>query len=122
MTILTKKIELKKLILKGISQEDLDNNYDYSQITDMSYMFDGCYSLKKIPFLNTSNVTNMQNIFYNCSSLKSIPLLDNELAELEIKRNDLLQKLNYYIFNIENFKKHISSLSLKIKKLLAKVS
>ena len=58
MTILTKKEQLRDLILNGISQEELDNNYDYSKITDMSNMFFNCTSLKEIPLLNTSKVIN----------------------------------------------------------------
>ena len=73
---LTKKEELRDLIVNGISQEDLENNYDYSKITDMSFMFDDCENLKEIPLIDTSKVTNMQGMFKNCYSLKEIPLLD----------------------------------------------
>ena len=40
-------------------------------ITDMSYMFCGCLSLKKLDLsnLNTSNVTDMNNMFFDCLSL-----------------------------------------------------
>ena len=54
-----------KIKLKGI------NN-----VTDMSYMFDCCYSLSSLPDiskLNTSNVTNMSCMFFECSSLSSLP-------------------------------------------------
>ena len=54
-----------KIILKGI------NN-----VTDMSFMFDGCSSLSSLPDIsnwNTNNVTNMSSMFYGCSSLSSLP-------------------------------------------------
>ena len=74
--ILTKNKELRDLIIKGITQEELNNNYDYSQITNMSYMFAFCKDLKEIPLLDTSNVTNMYAMFHYCENLKTIPLLD----------------------------------------------
>ena len=49
---------------------------DTSNVTDMSEMFRGCYSLMAIPLLDTSKVTNMNSMFYECSSLTTIPLLD----------------------------------------------
>jgi surface protein len=75
-------------------------NYDYSSITDMSYlmsdcihikhmvfldtsnvtnmkcMFSFCYNLYEVPLFDTSNVINMSEIFYCCNSLNSIPLFD----------------------------------------------
>ena len=50
------------------------------QLTDMSYMFSGCLSLKSLPNLSdwkTHNVINMCNLFYSCSSLVSLPDLSN---------------------------------------------
>ena len=54
-----------KIKLKGI-----DN------VTDMSYMFEGCSSLSSLPDIskwNTNNVTDMSYMFYGCSSLSSLP-------------------------------------------------
>ena len=45
-------------------------------ITDMSYMFNGCTSLTSLPDIsnwNTNNVTNMSYMFYHCKSLISLP-------------------------------------------------
>jgi len=79
------------------------SNFDSSDVTDMSYMFSNCSSLKEINLSNkfntskvinmesmfrgcknlnsldlsnfdTSNVTNMSHMFYDCSSLKEIKL------------------------------------------------
>ena len=44
--------------------------------TNMSYMFNSCYSLQSIPQLDTSNVTSMSSMFSSCYSLQSIPQLD----------------------------------------------
>ena len=44
--------------------------------TNMSYMFDGCSSLKELNLshFNTDNVTNMIKMFYDCSLLKELKL------------------------------------------------
>lgn len=51
-------------------------NLNTSKVTDMSYMFYGCWSLGEfdIEKLNTSSVTNMSYMFYNCSSPSSLDL------------------------------------------------
>ena len=54
-----------KVKLKGI------NN-----VTNMSYMFNGCSSLLSLPDIskwNTSNVNDISYMFYECSSLSSLP-------------------------------------------------
>ena len=50
------------------------SNFDTSNVTDMSSMFDGCESLQKLDVSNfdTSNVTDMYGMFYNCSSLQEL--------------------------------------------------
>ena len=50
--------------------------YDTSNMTGMSRLFDGCFSLITIPQLNTSNVTSMSNMFEDCFQLTSIPQLN----------------------------------------------
>ena len=49
---------------------------DTSSVTDMTKMFQNCYSLTAIPQLDTSNVMYMNNTFENCYSLTCIPILD----------------------------------------------
>lgn len=43
-------------------------------------MFSGCYSLRAIPLLDTSNVKSMYQMFYDCASLEAIPQLDTSNA------------------------------------------
>ena len=53
------------------------SNFNSDKITDMSYMFLNCSSLKKIIFpenFNTEKVKNMNSMFCNCSSLEEIDL------------------------------------------------
>ena len=72
--------------------EDLDNNFykfgnntftnlifkdvDTSNVTNMSNMFEGCWSLTSLDLSgwNTSNVTNMNYMFHDCSILTSLDL------------------------------------------------
>ena len=60
----------------GLLSIDL-SNFDFSEITDMSFMFHGCISLKSIKFGDnfiTSNVQKMDYMFYNCYNLVSLDL------------------------------------------------
>ena len=52
-----------------------------NKITDLSYMFCGCSSLKKLPNFHQfkfENITSISNMFYGCSSLTSLP---NEISD-----------------------------------------
>ena len=49
---------------------------DTSNTTNMSSMFQDCYSLTPIPLLDTSKAINMSNMFKNCRSLITIPQLN----------------------------------------------
>ena len=53
---------------------------DTSKVTNMSSMFGYCISLQSIPLINTSNVTNMKRMFDSCESLTTIPQLDTSKA------------------------------------------
>ena len=54
----------------------LPEGLDFSNVTDMSYIFSECTSLQTITSLNTSNATSMYYLFGKCENLASIPLLD----------------------------------------------
>jgi surface protein len=81
------KYDLRKLILSGEfddpiqvkNTEHICNNgivYDYSHISDLSFLFDECHSLSFIPPFDTSNVSDMSFMFSECASLSSIPFFD----------------------------------------------
>ena len=71
------KIDVKEYGIKlGHSTfTEIPNFYDFSNVTDMSYMFYECRSLQ-IHSLDTSKVTNMKDMFASCASLTTIPQLD----------------------------------------------
>ena len=63
--IFSSKKDILEIKLKGITN-----------ITNMSYMFCGCYSLSSLPDIskwNTSNVTNMSYMFSECNKSLKIP-------------------------------------------------
>lgn len=55
---------------------EIPDFYDFSEITDISYMFFNCRNLQTIPELDTSRFTNMESMFRYCSSLQTIPAID----------------------------------------------
>ena len=52
-----------------ISKELNLSNFNTNNVTDMSYMFSECSSLKELNLnnFNTNNVTNMREMFRGCS-------------------------------------------------------
>ena len=61
---------------EGSTFSTVPEYYDFSEITDFSYMFSDCDNLTSIPQLNTSNNTNFKRMFSYCTKLTSAPQLD----------------------------------------------
>ena len=58
---------------------EVPSNYDFSEfsnVTDMSYMFYSCKSLTAIPQIDLSSATNASYLFQNCSSIVTVPELN----------------------------------------------
>jgi surface protein len=88
-----KEIEIKLIQIERITDisymfSDCDSlkylpdisNLDTSCITNMCYLFNNCKSLEEIPDISkwdTINVIDMSYMFSNCSSLKSLPNICN---------------------------------------------
>ena len=63
-----------------LSEIKLINNWDISNVTDISYLFSNCTFIKTLPDISnwdTSNITNISNLFYHCINLTSIPDISN---------------------------------------------
>ena len=61
-------------------------NFDFSNINDMTGMFQNCYNLTSIKGLNnidTKNVISMNRIFYKCIKLESLDLTSFNTASLK---------------------------------------
>ena len=91
--------------------QSIDNlNYlNTDSITDMSYMFHGCYSLTSldVSHFNTSNVTNMYYMFHDCSSLTSLDLSSFDTSNVTnitfmFQGCSSLTSLNLSSFNTNN--------------------
>lgn len=58
------------------SIQKIPDGIDFSNVTDMSYMFSDCYYLQSVSSINTSKATNMNSMFYNCERLENLALID----------------------------------------------
>jgi len=76
MAIKINKQQLRELIVSGITSHDLNARYDYSSITDMSYLLAGCKEVTSVPLFDTSNVKVLDRAFMDCENLVHIPDFD----------------------------------------------
>ena len=65
--------------LSTITAIDFGDNFNTANVTNMSWMFYNCSSLKSLDLssFNTANVTDISYMFYGCSKLNSIDFGDN---------------------------------------------
>lgn len=74
--------------------------FDFTNVTDMSYMFQDCSKLTTISQLDTSSVTDMNNMFSECINLQSIPLLDtSSVTNMERMFSDCALLASVPLFN-----------------------
>ena len=107
-----KKLKSIKLILKEIkpitnmsymfdnSDRLISSNvtkWDTTYVDDMSYMFNKCESLTKLPDIstwNTKNVKNMSYMFYGCEKLTSLPDIFKWNTSSLIKCNSMFYRIS----------------------------
>ena len=72
------------------------NNLNTSEVTNMSYMFDGCYCLKSLDLrtFNTSKVTRMMGMFRMCYSLENLDLSSFDTRNVT-DMSDMFNECNY---------------------------
>ena len=72
------KIDVEKygVKLSNSTFKEIPDFYDFSNSTNMSYMFQNCGSLQTIPLIDTSNVTNMSYMLNGCGLLQTMSLID----------------------------------------------
>ena len=66
----------KEIISENRSLLSLCDKFYFSNITNLSHMFNNCESLSSLPDIfkwKTNNIYDMIYIFYNCESLSSLP-------------------------------------------------
>ena len=96
--LINKEIKSKVKILNGDKKEELIFKKKFNQIgintidfiieetlTNMSFMFFNCNSLKKIEFISfdTSKVTSMKGMFYKCKELEYLDLSNFNTSKVE---------------------------------------
>jgi len=77
------------------------SNWDISKVTDISYIFNGCKSLKSLPDIskwNTSNVVNMKNLFSGCKFLSSLP----DISKWDLSKAEDLSYLFSECYSLRN--------------------
>lgn len=60
--------------LEAVPEKDL-REFEALSLNDVSFMFDGCSKLKRIPNINLYNTTNATALFAGCNSLEELPNL-----------------------------------------------
>ena len=73
-------------------------SFNTNQVTNMSYMFYNCSSLKELNLssFNTNQVTNMSFMFYNCSSFEQLNLLSFDTNQVT--------DMSYMFYNCSSLK------------------
>ena len=102
------ELTIKKENGKPVSKGEILDLFD--NVKDMSYMFNGCSSLKSLNLssFNTNNVKDMEYLLVCCSSLKLLDLsLFNESNIIDIKSD-----LSNYGGNFISFKPYIENNNL----------
>ena len=63
-------------MVPNITSIDFGENFNTANVTDMSYMFSGCYNLTSLNLsnFNTANVRDMDGMFWGCTSLTGLDL------------------------------------------------
>ena len=84
--------------------EDLQN-LNTSKVTDMSSMFEGCWSLTSLNVsnFNTSAVTNMRDMFGDCSSLTSLNVSNFNTSAVTNMRDMFAGCTSLTELNVSNF-------------------
>ena len=85
-----KKLDLEHKIKFGGSGEYTINFIIEEKLTDMSFMFQNCWSLKRVEFISveTDQVGSMVSMFQNCYELEYVDLSYFDALQV-IKMNDM---------------------------------
>ena len=93
------------IYFRNLISIDFNNNFNTTNVTDMSSMFFGCSSLTSLDLsnFNKSNVINMSYMFSNCKSLISIDLSNFNTSNVT-NMNDMFSHCSSLInLDLSNF-------------------
>ena len=84
--------------LRNLATINSLENLNTENVTDMSYMFNNCYSLSSldVSYFNTRSVTNMNYMFSGCSSLSTI-ICPNDWKKDGITSTSMFIGCNYLV-------------------------
>ena len=84
---------------------DFGDDFNTSNVTNMSYMFSSCHSLASLNLsnFNTSNVTNMYCMFHNCNNLTSLDLSNFNTANVTDMGSLFTRCISLTSLNLSNF-------------------
>ena len=96
---------------QGSTITSVPENFDFSEVTDMSHMFMDCYNLESAN-INTNSATNMDYLFCNCCNMITAPeLKTSKVTSMEsMFRGDFSYKMKintlplYDTTNVTNMK------------------
>ena len=87
--------EVKQYIRTGYSRYGHISNWDVSNVTDMSNLFENCYNFNQpLGNWNVSNVTNMKGMFDNCYNF------NQPLGNWDVRK---VENMRHMFDNCENF-------------------
>lgn len=84
---------------------------DTSSLTDLSYHYSNCYSLKALPSINVSSATNLSYFYNNCYSIKKLNLSDWNVSNVTNAANLFCNCYNLLNVNLNTW--NLSSANLQ---------
>ena len=90
---------------ENLKSIEFNNNFNTSNVTNMSHMFSDCSSLTSLDLgsFNTANVTNMVGMFYKCSSLEKLDLSSFNTSNVTEMNSMFNNCSSLTILNLSNF-------------------
>jgi hypothetical protein len=88
-------------------QPNLDD-YDYSHLSDLSYLFANCHNLINAPSIDLTNVTDSSYMFYNCINLLSADNLNTDNITNMCSMFYNCQSISSFTFSSINEKSNIN--------------
>jgi hypothetical protein len=79
--VITEPYVLRQLVCSGITEHELNRDYNTSQLKNLGGVFMNCHDLVKAPLFDTSGVTNMGSMFSGCRNLKEFPNYNTKNVE-----------------------------------------
>lgn len=100
---------LKEMFYSEMNLKSVDfSNFDTSDVTDMSGMFNQCYTLCSVNLSNidTNKVTDMNNMFAECFGLTALDISNLDIRQVSDMGSMFLYCMSLKCLKIKNFGAH----------------